>query len=233
MQRRYFPAAPPAAAARSISVVNQTTKSVRGYPGKRLLDVTLVTLAAPVWLVVLGVLGALVRIKLGTPVIFRQTRPGLDGQPFQLLKLRTMTNQRGPDGGLLSDAERLTPFGRFLRSTSLDELPELWNVWRGEMSLVGPRPLLMQYLERYSEKHRRRHEVRPGITGLAQVSGRNALSWPEKFDLDIYYVEHCSLHLDLAVLWRTAKSVLRREGISAHGDVTMPEFRGYEESASR
>jgi lipopolysaccharide/colanic/teichoic acid biosynthesis glycosyltransferase len=192
------------------------------------LDLAAVTLAAPVWVPALGVLAALVRLRLGAPVFFRQTRPGRDGAPFTLVKFRTMTDGRGPDGALLPDADRLTAFGRWLRATSLDELPELLNVVRGEMSLVGPRPLLPQYLARYSARHRRRHDVRPGITGLAQVSGRNALGWPAKFDLDVEYVERCSPRLDAWILWRTARAVLRREGISAAGEATMPEFTGYE-----
>ncbi|HSJ65593.1 MAG TPA: sugar transferase [Gemmatimonadaceae bacterium] len=197
------------------------------YRGKRLLDLAAVVLAAPVWVPALGVLAALVRVRLGAPVFFTQTRPGRDGEPFTLIKFRTMTDERA-DGALLPDAERLTPFGRWLRATSLDELPELINVLRGNMSLVGPRPLLPQYLERYSPRHRTRHDVRPGITGLAQVSGRNALRWSDKFDLDVQYVERCSPALDAWVLWRTAVAVVRREGISAAGEATMPEFTGYD-----
>ena len=198
------------------------------YRGKRLLDLSLVLAAAPLWLPVLAVLAGLVRIRLGAPVLFTQARPGRDGEPFTLIKLRTMTDQRARDGTLLPDDQRLSSFGRFLRSTSLDELPELINVLRGEMSLVGPRPLLTHYLPRYSEAHRRRHDVRPGITGLAQVSGRNAISWSQKFDRDVEYVDRCSLGLDLAILWRTVRAVVRREGISAQGEATMPEFTGYD-----
>lgn len=198
------------------------------YRGKRLLDLSLVLAAAPLWLPTLAVLAGLVRIRLGAPVLFTQTRPGRDGEPFTLIKLRTMTDQRAGDGTLLPDDQRLSSFGRFLRSTSLDELPELINVFRGEMSLVGPRPLLTHYLPRYSEAHRRRHDVRPGITGLAQVSGRNAISWSQKFDRDVEYVDRCSLGLDLAILWRTVRAVVRREGISAQGEATMPEFTGYD-----
>jgi lipopolysaccharide/colanic/teichoic acid biosynthesis glycosyltransferase len=198
------------------------------YRGKRLLDLSLALAAAPLWLPVLAVLAGLVRIRLGAPVLFTQTRPGRDGEPFTLIKLRTMTDQRARDGTLLPDDQRLSSFGRFLRSTSLDELPELINVLRGEMSLVGPRPLLTHYLPRYSEAHRRRHDVRPGITGLAQVSGRNAISWSQKFDRDVEYVDRCSLGLDLAILWRTVRAVVRREGISAQGEATMPEFTGYD-----
>lgn len=202
--------------------------SAVGYPGKRLFDLSLVLAAAPLWVPALAAIALLVRLRLGTPVFFRQPRPGLHARPFELTKFRSMTDARGPDGQLLPDAERLTRFGRMLRSSSLDELPELLNVLRGDMSLVGPRPLLTQYLDRYSPRHRRRHEVRPGLTGLAQVSGRNALGWPAKFDLDVEYVERCSLALDLRILWRTVSAVFRREGISAAGDATMPEFTGYD-----
>lgn len=205
-----------------------TRQSVPGYRGKRLLDLLLVTASAPLWVPALATLAAVVRTRLGTPVLFRQERPGLDGRPFTLIKLRTMTEARDASGRLLADEARLTRFGRFLRSTSLDELPELLNVLRGDMSLIGPRPLLTQYLPRYSPRHRRRHEVRPGITGLAQVSGRNAISWSEKFDRDVEYVERCSPALDAWILWRTLRAVVAREGISAEGEATMPEFTGYD-----
>ena len=198
------------------------------YKGKRLLDVLLVVLAAPLWVPLVAVVALLVRIKLGAPVLFIQQRPGRRARPFSLAKFRTMTDARDASGALLPDADRLTSFGRTLRSTSLDELPELWSVLRGDMSLVGPRPLLTRYLPLYSERHRRRHEVRPGITGLAQVSGRNAITWTEKLDLDVAYVERCSLALDARILWRTLRSVARREGISAAGAATMPEFTGYD-----
>ena len=168
----------------------------------------------------------LVYIKIGKPVLFRQVRPGWHAAAFQLYKLRTMTDSCDASGRLLPDAQRLTPFGRFLRSTSLDELPELWNVLRGDMSLVGPRPLLMQYLDRYTPEQARRHEVRPGLTGWAQVNGRNAISWEEKFALDVWYVDHVSLRLDLVILLRTVAAVLRRTGISAAGEATMAEFQG-------
>lgn len=193
---------------------------------KRILDLLLLLLAAPVW--VPGLLGVavLVRLKLGSPVFFRQRRPGRHGVIFEMVKFRTMTDARDATGQLLPDAVRLTPFGRFLRSTSLDELPELWNVLKGEMSLVGPRPLLVQYLERYNPRQARRHEVPPGITGLAQVKGRNAISWEEKFEWDVRYVETGSLALDLKILFLTVKAVLWRTGISAAGDATMPEFKG-------
>lgn len=167
-----------------------------------------------------------VRRKLGRPVFFRQTRPGKNGQPFQMVKFRTMTDERGADAQLLPDSERLTPFGLFLRSSSLDELPELWNVLKGDMSLVGPRPLLMEYLPLYSAEQARRHEVRPGITGWAQINGRNALNWDEKFALDIWYVDNKSLGLDVKILWLTIRKVLVRDGINAAGDATMPRFAG-------
>lgn len=167
-----------------------------------------------------------VRRKLGSPVFFRQKRPGLGGRPFEMVKFRTMTDACGFDGQLLPDAVRLTSFGRFLRATSLDELPELWNVLKGDMSLVGPRPLLMEYLPLYSPVQARRHEVCPGITGWAQVNGRNALSWEEKFKLDVWYVDHHSLWLDIKILWLTVRKVLVREGISADGEATMSKFTG-------
>jgi lipopolysaccharide/colanic/teichoic acid biosynthesis glycosyltransferase len=166
----------------------------------------------------------LVRVNLGQPVFFRQRRPGFKGRIFELVKFRTMRNDRDPGGRLLPDAERLTGFGRWLRATSLDELPEIWNVLRGEMSLVGPRPLLIEYLGRYSARQSRRHDVRPGLTGLAQVMGRNSLTWDEKFEWDVRYVETRSFWLDLLILGRTVKAVIFREGISASGEATMPEF---------
>lgn len=183
-------------------------------------------LGAPIALPVVVLVSLASRVLLGTPVLFRQERPGRLGQPFTLLKLRTMVSHEGRAAGPLPDADRLTPWGRLLRSTSLDELPELWNVLRGDMSLVGPRPLLMEYLPLYDERQSRRHEVRPGITGWAQVNGRNALSWEQKFELDVWYVESVSLALDLKILWRTLASVVRREGISAAGEATMPRFTG-------
>lgn len=191
---------------------------------KRAFDLFLVLLTAPIWFPVIAVIAVLVRWKLGSPVFFRQRRPGRGGAIFEMVKFRTMTDARDAAGQLLPDAVRLTPFGRWLRATSLDELPELWNVLRGDMSLVGPRPLLVQYLERYSPRQARRHEVRPGLTGLAQVMGRNALSWDEKFEWDVRYVEQRSFWLDLKILALTVKAVLFRHGISAAGDATMPEF---------
>ena len=193
---------------------------------KRFFDIFIAALALLLLALPLLALIWQVRRKLGSPVFFRQTRPGRHGRPFQMVKFRTMTDAKEPGGQLLSDADRLTPFGGFLRSTSLDELPELFNVLKGDMSLVGPRPLLMEYLPLYSPEQMRRHEVRPGITGWAQVNGRNALSWEEKFKLDVWYVEHRSLWLDIKILWLTVRKVLVREGISADGEVTMSKFTG-------
>ena len=193
---------------------------------KRTFDI-LISLAALLLLwPVLLVLAVLVRVKLGPPALFRQQRPGLHGRPFTMLKFRTMTDARDAQGNLLPDGERLSSFGRSLRSTSLDELPELINVLAGDMSLVGPRPLLMRYLDRYTPEQMRRHEVRPGITGWAQVNGRNAITWDQKFALDIWYVDHHSLRLDLRIIWLTVRNVLRREGISQAGEATMEEFFG-------
>ncbi len=198
------------------------------YPrfGKPLLDRTAAAVGLVVLSPALAALAGVIRWRLGSPVLFRQTRPGLHGRPFEMVKFRTMTDERDADGHLLPDAERLTPFGRFLRGASLDELPELWNVLRGEMSLVGPRPLLMRYLGRYTPEQARRHAVRPGVTGLAQVSGRNALSWEDKFALDLEYVDRVSFGLDVRILLRTLAKVVRREGISAGQHATMPEFMG-------
>ena len=193
---------------------------------KRALDVILAGGALAVLGGPLLLLAALVRARLGSPVLFTQVRPGLHGRPFRMIKFRTMTDTRGPDGELLPDQARLTSFGRFLRASSLDELPELWNVLRGDMSLVGPRPLLMEYLPLYSAGQARRHEVQPGLTGWAQVNGRNALSWEQKFDLDVWYVKHRSLPLDLRILALTVQKVIRRDGISAAGEATMPRFTG-------
>lgn len=197
---------------------------------KRIFDFAMALLGLTVLALPLLILIVLIRRKLGSPVFFRQVRPGLNGKPFEMVKFRTMTDERGPDGQLLPDAVRLTSFGRFLRSTSLDELPELWNVLKGDMSLVGPRPLLMEYMPLYTPEQARRHEVRPGVTGWAQVNGRNAISWEEKFELDVWYVDHQSLWLDIKILWLTVKKVLVREGISAAGDATMPIFKGKNES---
>ena len=193
---------------------------------KRLFDITAALVALLLLCLPLLALTLLVAAKLGRPAFFRQVRPGLQGKPFLMVKFRTMTDARGPDGALLPDADRLTPFGRFLRASSLDELPELWNVLKGDMSLVGPRPLLMEYLPLYSPQQARRHEVRPGITGWAQVNGRNAIGWEDKFTLDVWYVDHRSLWLDFKILWLTVKKVLVREGISADGEATMGRFTG-------
>jgi len=171
-------------------------------------------------------LAIIVRILIGNSVLFRQQRPGLNAKSFVMYKFRTMTNARDSQGNLLPDAKRLTPFGRFLRQTSLDELPELFNVVKGDMSIVGPRPLLVQYLDRYTPAQARRHEVKPGITGWAQVNGRNAISWEEKFNLDVWYVDNCSFSLDLKIVGMTIMSVLKREGISQEGQATMEEFMG-------
>ena len=171
----------------------------------------------------------LVRVKLGSPVIFKQQRPGLNGKVFMMYKFRSMTDARDKDGKLLSDEERLPKFGKLLRATSLDEIPEFFNILKGDMSLVGPRPLLVQYLERYNEKQARRHEVRPGITGWAQVNGRNAISWEQKFEYDVEYVEKCSFLLDMKIIFMTIKKIFIREGISQEGNVTMEEFRGSRE----
>jgi lipopolysaccharide/colanic/teichoic acid biosynthesis glycosyltransferase len=193
---------------------------------KRVIDLLGAVFALLVLAVPLLALIWQVRRKLGSPVFFTQVRPGLHGRPFKMVKFRTMTDERDPDGHLLSDAVRLTPFGRWLRATSLDELPELWNVLKGNMSLVGPRPLLMEYLPLYTPEQTRRHEVSPGITGWAQVNGRNSISWEDKFELDVWYVEHRSLWLDIKILWLTVRKVVMRDGISAAGEATMPRFTG-------
>ncbi|MGE4298730.1 MAG: sugar transferase [Desulfovibrionaceae bacterium] len=193
---------------------------------KRCFDLAVVLGLAPLWLPVLAATALAVRCALGSPVVFRQVRPGLGGAPFTIMKFRTMTDARGADGALLPDAARLTRFGRFLRASSFDELPELFNVLRGEMSLVGPRPLLMEYLPLYAPEQARRHEALPGITGWAQVNGRNALSWPDVFRLDVWYVDNRSLRLDLAILWRTVAKVLRRADINEPGQATRGKFQG-------
>lgn len=193
---------------------------------KRALDLLGAALGLCVFALPMLLIAACVRLRLGSPVLFRQTRPGLQGRLFVIYKFRTMRETRDAEGNLLGDDERLTRLGRFLRATSLDELPELFNVLKGDMSLVGPRPLLLEYLERYTPEQRRRHEVRPGITGWAQVKGRNELSWEERFALDVWYVDHRSLRLDLVILLLTAGKVLRREGVRAPGHATMPPFEG-------
>jgi lipopolysaccharide/colanic/teichoic acid biosynthesis glycosyltransferase len=194
--------------------------------GKRTLDLVLGISVLVLLLPVLALVAILVHIKLGSPALFRQQRPGLHGRPFTILKFRTMTDARDAQGQLRPDAERLTPLGRFLRSTSLDELPEFLNVLKGDMSLVGPRPLMMQYLDRYTPEQMRRHEVKPGITGWAQVNGRNAITWEQKFALDVWYVDHRSLGLDLKILALTLWKSFQREGISQPGQATMEEFMG-------
>lgn len=193
---------------------------------KRFIDISASLCALILLAPVMAIVAWNIRKKLGSPVLFRQVRPGRDGKPFEMVKFRTMRDAVDSDGNPLEDSQRMTPFGGFLRASSLDELPELWNVLKGDMSLVGPRPLLMEYLPLYSEEQNRRHEVRPGVTGWAQVNGRNALSWDEKFKLDIWYVDNKSLWLDLKIIFMTVKKVVVKEGISASGEVTMSKFTG-------
>ena len=193
---------------------------------KRLLDIAAASSALVVLAPVYAVTAYKVKKNLGSPVLFRQVRPGLHGQPFEMLKFRSMKDATDADGNVLPDSERLTDFGKRLRDSSLDELPELWNVIKGDMSLVGPRPLLMEYLPLYNDEQKRRHHVRPGITGYAQVNGRNAIGWDKKFALDAWYVENQSLWLDIKILAKTVKKVVIKDGISAEGDVTMPKFTG-------
>jgi len=201
------------------------TTLYRAY-GKRAFDLAVAATALAATSPILLGVGLAVRVKLGSPVLFRQARAGKDGQPFSIYKFRTMTDERGADGELLPDSERLTPFGQFLRKTSLDELPELLNILKGEMSLVGPRPLLQRYLARYSPRQARRHEVRPGLTGWVAVNGRNTRSWEERFEQDVWYVDHQDLKLDLHILWRTVVVVLKREDVDPVGMATMTEFEG-------
>ncbi|MBQ7547417.1 MAG: sugar transferase [Clostridia bacterium] len=198
--------------------------------GKRFLDICISFFALIILSLPMLVLALLVRIKLGSPVLFTQERPGKDEKIFRLYKFRTMTNERDESGNLLPDEVRLTKFGRFLRAASLDELPEFFNVLRGDMSLIGPRPLLVSYLPLYNEKQRRRHAVRPGLSGLAQCSGRNLLTWEERFDLDVEYVENVSLTLDISIVLKTIRGVMRHEGISSETSATMEPFRGSDES---
>jgi len=193
---------------------------------KRFFDLLLIALFAPLLAPIFLLAAWLISQKLGKPIFFRQTRPGLNGVPFEMIKFRSMTDARDEHGTLLPDADRLPAFGRFLRSTSLDELPELWNVIKGDMSLVGPRPLLMEYIPRYNHEQARRHLAKPGITGWAQINGRNAISWEEKFALDAWYVDNQSLWLDIKILWLTVKKVLFRDDIAAEGEATMPKFMG-------
>lgn len=204
-------------------------QSGRSRPGrwlKRAFDMAASSVALVLLVPVLAMIAILVRRRMGSPALFRQVRPGLDGKPFEMIKFRTMRDAFDREGHPLSDAERLTAFGAFLRSTSLDELPELWNVLKGEMSLVGPRPLLMEYLPLYSPEQARRHEVRPGVTGWAQVNGRNAIGWTEKFALDVWYVDNRSMGLDLKILLLTVLRIVRRDGITAEGSVTAEKFTG-------
>ncbi len=196
---------------------------------KRLFDFFAALIALIVFSPILFVVAVLVRRKLGSPVLFSQIRPGLNGKPFRMVKFRTMLDANDEKGNPLPDDQRLTKFGGFLRSTSLDELPELWNVLKGDMSLVGPRPLLMEYLPLYTPQQAKRHDVRPGVTGWAQINGRNAISWNEKFKLDTWYVEHRTMSLDLKIILLTIKKVLIRDGISAEGEVTMSKFTGTQE----
>ena len=193
---------------------------------KRFFDILIVLLFAAIWIPILLLLAVVVRLRLGSPIFFRQQRPGYRAEPFTLIKFRTMTDRRGADGQLLPDIERLPAFGKWLRSTSLDELPELINILRGEMSLVGPRPLLMQYLGRYNERQARRHLVKPGLTGWSQVNGRNSLDWEEKLEMDTWYAENVSFLLDLKIMLMTFAAVFRSEGVHIPGSVTPPEFMG-------
>jgi lipopolysaccharide/colanic/teichoic acid biosynthesis glycosyltransferase len=201
-------------------------RPVRPAPLKRLMDLVGSVVGLIVLSPLLLVLWLLVRRRMGSPALFRQVRPGLHGQPFEMIKFRTMRDAIGPDGQPLPDAERLTDFGRWLRATSLDELPELWNVLKGQMSLVGPRPLLMEYLPLYSPEQARRHEVRPGITGWAQINGRNAVGWAQKFALDVWYVDRHTLWLDVKIIALTLRRIVQRDGISAPGSATMEKFQG-------
>lgn len=198
---------------------------------KRFFDILAAAAALVVLSPIIAIVALLIRRKLGSPVFFRQTRPGLHGKPFEMVKFRTMLDATDKHGNPLPDDQRMTPFGSFLRATSLDELPELWNVLKGDMSLVGPRPLLMEYLPLYSKEQYRRHEARPGVTGWAQVNGRNAISWEDKFRLDVWYVDNQSLWLDVKILFLTVKKVLVRDGISGEGEVTMSRFTGNEQNS--
>lgn len=193
---------------------------------KRFIDIVGATAGLIFFSPILAIAALLILLRMGAPILFRQIRPGLQGHPFQMIKFRTMLDATDRNGNPLPDAERLTGLGKYLRSTSIDELPGLWNVLKGEMSLVGPRPLLMEYLPLYSPEQSRRHQVRPGVTGWAQINGRNALSWDDKFALDVWYVDNQSLGLDARILWLTIRKVLKRDGVSAEGEATMPKFTG-------
>lgn len=202
------------------------------HHGKRILDLAITVPALIVLAPVMAVIALLVRLKLGSPVLFKQIRPGLHGEPFTMIKFRTMTDKRDKNGRLLPDEQRMHPFGQFLRSTSLDELPELLLVLDGKLSLIGPRPLLMRYLDRYTPEQMRRHDVVPGVTGWAQVNGRNGLSWDEKFKCDVWYVDHQSLWLDVWIIILTLWKIVKREGITAEGHATAPEFWGLMRSSA-
>ena len=193
---------------------------------KRFIDIVGATAGLIFFSPILAIAALLILLRMGAPILFRQIRPGLQGRPFQMIKFRTMLDATDRNGNPLPDAERLTGLGKYLRSTSIDELPGLWNVLKGEMSLVGPRPLLMEYLPLYSPEQSRRHQVRPGVTGWAQINGRNALSWDDKFALDVWYVDNQSLGLDAKILWLTMRKVVKRDGISADGEATMSRFTG-------
>jgi lipopolysaccharide/colanic/teichoic acid biosynthesis glycosyltransferase len=197
---------------------------------KRLFDIFASLLALILLSPIIAIVAWKIKQNLGSPVLFRQTRPGLNGKPFEMVKFRTMKDAVDKHGNALPDSERMTPFGSKLRNSSLDELPELWNVLKGEMSLVGPRPLLMEYIPLYSDEQRRRHEIRPGVTGWAQINGRNAISWEAKFELDVWYVDNSSVLLDIKIIILTLKKVFVREGISADDHVTMPVFKGTEKN---
>ena len=193
---------------------------------KRAFDLLIAVVVSLMFAPLILVIALLIRLKIGSPVIFKQLRPGLHTKPFYIYKFRTMSDKKDMQGALLSDAKRLSNFGRIIRSTSLDELPSLWNLLKGEMSLVGPRPLLVEYVPLYSDEQARRHDVKPGVTGWAQVNGRNAVSWEEKFKLDVWYVDNQSFWLDIKIILLTIKKVFRRDGISAEGEATMPKFTG-------
>lgn len=201
-------------------------KTIYSVVFKRIFDFSFALIASILLCPIMFIIAILVRCKLGSPILFRQQRPGFQEKVFELVKFRTMTDKRGADGNLLPDEERLTRFGKWLRATSLDELPELWNILKGDMSIVGPRPLLVQYLSLYNERQKHRHDVKPGITGYAQVHGRNGISWEEKFEYDLWYVEHISLILDAKILFATIKTVLKKEGISSQTSATMEYFTG-------
>ena len=196
---------------------------------KRFFDIFLSAVGLIFFAPIIAFISFQVRVRLGSPIFFLQVRPGKDGRPFEMIKFRTMRDATDNNGELLSDSERILPFGNFLRNSSLDELPELWNVLKGDMSLVGPRPLLMEYLPLYSTEQARRHNARPGITGWAQVNGRNTISWEDKFKYDVWYVDNQSFWLDMKIIWMTIKKVIAREGISADGEATMPKFTGNKE----